>query len=364
MKDILSELEGKDYTEGIYNDYDIRFCREDEYDDLKEFLRLYWKENHIFVFSKEIFDFQHLDRKNHRYNYVIARAKADNEIHALLGFVPTSQFDSNIKRTMIWPCIWKNRDDIKRKGLGVSMYHYLKNHIEIETISVLGISEVALSIYKHWNFTTGKIEQYVMPNFRAEEHISSGLKTVYSSFDDEVLDTLSLEEMPYDEYKSISENDEVFNEYSQYKSKEYYINRFIKHPTYKYYFIAIKDDEKAKAIIIARKCGDGKYNCLRIVDFIGKIGYLSAVRNQLQDYLNRNEYEYIDFVEVGLVDEELKRAGFINRKKYENVIVPNYFEPFLKENVDLDYAFKTVVNDSKLVFFKADADQDRPNVLK
>ncbi len=364
MKDILSELEGKEYTEGIYNDYDIRFCREDEYEDLKEFFRLYWKENHIFVLSKEIFDFQHLDRNNHRYNYVIARSKADNEIHALLGFVPTSQFDSNIKRTMVWPCIWKNRDDIKRKGLGVSMYHYMKNNIDIETISILGISEVALNIYKHWNFTTGKIEQYVMPNLEAEEHISSGLKEVYNSFENDSQDTLSLEEMSNEDYKKIPENDEIFNEYFIYKSKEYYINRFIKHPTYKYFFLAIKDGINAKAIIIARKCGDGTYNCLRIVDYIGKIVYLSAVRKQLQDYLNKNEYEYIDFVEVGLEDDELLRAGFINRKKYESVVVPNYFEPFLKENVDLDYAFKTVVNDAKKVFFKADADQDRPNVLK
>ena len=73
--------------------------------------------------------------------------------------------------------------------------------------------------------------------------------------------------------------------------------------------------------------------------------------------------EYVDFVEVGLEDKELVDAGFINRKSYENVIVPNYFEPFLRENVDLDYAFKTVAADAPKVFFKADADQDRPNIL-
>ena len=127
MQDILSELEGKEYTEGIYKDYDIRFCREDEYDDLKDFLRKHWKENHIFVLSKEVFDFQHLDKKKHRYNYVIARYNKDNTIHALLGFVPTSQFDDEIKRLMVWPCIWKNRDDIKRKYLcfSVSLLHTL-----------------------------------------------------------------------------------------------------------------------------------------------------------------------------------------------------------------------------------------------
>lgn len=35
----------------------------------------------------------------------------------------------------------------------------------------------------------------------------------------------------------------------------------------------------------------------------------------------------------------------------------------LKENVDLDYAYKTIDADSEMVFFKADADQDRPNQI-
>ena len=252
MMDILSELEGKEYTEGIYQDYDIRFCHENEYEDLKDFLKKYWKENHIFVLSKEVFDFQHLDKENHRYNYVIARNKADNDIHALLGFVPTSQFDHNIKRTMVWPCIWKNRDDIKRKGLGVSMYHYLKNHVDIETISILGISEVALSIYKHWNFSTGKIEQYVMPNFKAEEHLSCGIKDVYKQFNDKRDDEYILELFSGDSFMDIPDSAEVFQEYSQYKTKTYYINRFINHPVYKYLLFSIKDKGEIKAVIIQK----------------------------------------------------------------------------------------------------------------
>ncbi|WP_026497333.1 hypothetical protein [Butyrivibrio sp. WCD3002] len=363
MRDILAELEGKEYTEGIYNDYDIRFCNDDEYDDIKSFLKIHWKENHIFCLSKEVFDFQHLDKENHRYNFVIARYKEDNAIHALLGFVPTSQFDSGIKRTMVWPCIWKNRDDIKRKGLGVSMYHYLKNHIEIETISILGISAVALSIYKHWNFSTGTIEQYVMPNFSAQDHLSSGLRDVYPSFSADTKDVFELVDLSYDDYCAIPDSSEIFGEYAQYKSKIYYVNRFIKHPVYKYQFLAIKDKGGIKAIIIARKCGDGNYYCLRIVDYIGSISYLAGIKNQMQDYLVVNDLEYVDFVEVGLDDKELNQAGFINRKDYADVIVPNYFEPFLKENIDLDYAFKTVVDDARKVFFKADADQDRPNIL-
>ena len=363
MKDILTELDGKEYTDGIYEDYDIRFCEEDEYEDLRLFFRDYWKENHIFVISKEVFDFQHLDKKNKRYNFVIAREKKSGDIHAILGFVPSNQFDSKIERTMVWPCIWKNRKDINRKGLGVTMYYHLKSSLSIETISILGISEIALSIYKHWNFDSGKIEHYVMPNFKMEEHLAKGLNKVYREFATESKDSLLLKKIDLEDYMKIPEESYMFTCYGPYKSKEYYINRFVKHPVYKYEFLSIEDDNEIRAIMVVRKCGDGKQDCLRIVDFIGKIAYMSEVKNQIQKYIQENSLEYIDFVEVGLDSTELIEAGFVNRKQFDEVIVPNYFEPFLQENIDLDYAYKTVVADSRRVFFKADADQDRPNII-
>ena len=364
MHDILNELDGKEYTEGIYADYDIRLCRENEYEDIKEFIKEYWKENHIFVLSKELFDFQHLNVKTHEYNFVIAREKKTNDIHSILGFVPTNQYDDSIKRLMVWPCIWKNRKDVNRKGLGVTMYYYLKNMYDIETISILGISEIALNIYKHWNFKTGKIQQFAMPNLRMkEEHLSSGLLKYYKSVDARNKEKYILKRMNLEEYKLLHEQDSIFGVNSIYKSKKYYINRYFNHPMYKYEFYAVILSDVVKAILICRVCGDGVANCLRIVDYIGEIRYLKEVKEQIQILLQENKFEYIDLVEVGLDSSEIRAAGFVNRGDYDDIIIPNYFEPFLKKNIDLDYAYKTVVDDSKEVFFKADADQDRPNLL-
>jgi hypothetical protein len=362
MRDILPELNGKEYTDGLYEDYDIRFCRVDEHADIRTFLKDYWREDHIFVLSKEMLDFQHLDKKNNRYNFVIAREKISGDIHAILGFVPTSQYDNNIQDTMIWPCIWKSRKDIDRKGLGVILYYHLKTNIEIETISILGISEIALSIYRHWDFQTGEIEQYVYPNFKAKSNISKGL-IEEASGEFENVDSFGLSKITEQEYSNISSDNRIFFVNSKYKSKDYYLNRFFRHPIYQYDFLEITDDKEIRGILIVRACGDGKNECLRIVDCIGEVDCLIGVKFQLQLYLQDNMYEYVDFIEVGLDDALLKAAGFYRRKDYPNVIVPNYFEPFLQENVDLDYAYKTIVEDSKLIFFKADADQDRPNVL-
>ena len=363
MDNIYAELEGKEYIAGIYDDYDIRMCREDEYEDLRSFFRQHWRKDHIFVLSKEILDFQHLNKDAGTYNFVIAKEKKSNEIHAILGFVTTSQFDREIKRTMLWPCIWKKSDHINRKGLGVALHYHLSKNFEIETIAALGITETALSIHKRWNYDIGKMEHFVMPNFKADDHLAKGLSGVYKSFDTDRKDDKVLMELSRKEYLSISADDPIFSVNSIYKSKGYYLNRFLNHPVYSYVFLGVLYQENIDAIIVGRCCGDGAGKCLRIVDFVGDVANIINVRNQLQDYLQKNDYEYVDFVEVGLQKDILQSAGFINRRENDGVIVPNYFEPFLQENIDLDYAYKTVVSDSKEIIFKADADQDRPNIL-
>ena len=360
MKDILPELNGKDYIEKLNENYDIRFCRIDEFDEMIEFIDTYWRKNHIFVLSKEMFDFQHLNLEDDRYDFLIAKHKESGEIHSILGFVTSNHFDRDIKGVEVWPAIWKTRDDIKVKGLGVGLFYYLKEHMHIDNISPIGLSPISLGIYKHWNFETGKTRHYVFPNQNlSESYLCDNLDMIEKRTLDE--DTLKLEKIDLEDYEKIDENEEVFADLNKYKSKKYYINRFYKHPLYKYDFYAIKD-EHVRAIMIARQCGHLGHNCLRIVDFIGDIAYLKNVGNQLVALMDKNGYEYIDFVEVGLDDAVLNAAHFVDKDNYEGLVVPNYFEPFEKRNIYLDYALRSIDGD-KAIFFKADSDQDRPNLL-
>ena len=165
------------------------------------------------------------------------------------------------------------------------------------------------------------------------------------------------------EFLKISDDAKVFSRLSSYKSKIYFLNRFFKHPIYQYIFYTIKNRNEVLAILVARVCGNYMGKCLRIVDFIGDITAISGVRNQLMGIMGEFDYEYIDFMVVGLEDKELQNAGFKRRRDYSDVILPNYFEPFVRENIDLDYAYKSIDKREEIIFFKADADQDRPNLL-
>lgn len=336
-------------------------CHEEEAEDVIKFIEHYWRKDHIFVLSRELFDWQHYDYRNKRYNFVVAKHRKNGEIHSILGFVPASQFDDGIEALEVWPCIWKSRDDIHVKGLGVSLYYYMKLHLEIETVSILGISEIALSIYKHWNFSTGKIEQYYCPNMACAEELSANRQEI--PFPDKADGSWRIKQISLEEYQKLEEHHKIFTEISKYKSKNYYINRYYNHPIYKYGFYGIIKDNDICSVFVTRECGNGTAKCLRIVDYIGKTDNLIYVRTDLKELMEKFGYEYIDFVVVGADYDVLKKAGFINRKEHPETIIPNYFEPFLKKNIDLDYAFKSVDPEAMALFYKADADQDRPNML-
>lgn len=360
MTDILPELNGKDYIEKLNENYEIRFLRLDEYDRLRDFIDSYWRKDHIFVLSKEMFDFQHRNEKEGRYDFVVAMHKESKEIHSILGFITNRHFDEEIRELEVWPAIWKTRDDIKVKGLGVGLYYFLKEQLAIDNLSILGISSIALSIYKHWNLQTGKIRHYVFPNQNRREYVlSQGLEKIAKR--KEARDSLELIELSKEDYLAIDDNEVVFRNLNRYKSKYYYVKRFYEHPFYTYLFFALLGKE-TEMIFVGRECGFEDHQCLRIVDLIGDVKHLQEVKSQLSRLMDERGYEYIDLPEVGLKDTDLKKAAFADKDEYEGMIVPNYFEPFEKRNVALDYAFRSIHGD-EAVFFKADSDQDRPNFL-
>ena len=69
----------------------------------------------------------------------------------------------------------------------------------------------------------------------------------------------------------------------------------------------------------------------------------------------------MDIYSYGVPIDIIEKAGFLDRQEYDNLIIPNYFEPFERKNVDLRYAYKVKESSDPVRLFKADGDQDRPN---
>ena len=75
--------------------------------------------------------------------------------------------------------------------------------------------------------------------------------------------------------------------------------------------------------------------------------------------IEKNNYEYVDLLAYGIEDGLLFESGFERIYEDDCNIVPNYFEPFVKENV----VIYCTISIPGAVIFKGDADQDRPNMI-
>ena len=103
-----------------------------------------------------------------------------------------------------------------------------------------------------------------------------------------------------------------------------------------------------------------KRKALRIVDFFGHENALIKIAYPLRDLLNIYEAEYIDFYEYGIDNLIMKKSGLYKNTFDKKIVIPNYFEPFIKKNINLTWALKSDAPISTLLF-KGDCDQDRPS---
>ena len=92
---------------------------------------------------------------------------------------------------------------------------------------------------------------------------------------------------------------------------------------------------------------------------IGCLDEIENIEGNIHVFLNESGAEYLDCYNYGINKDVFLKIGF--REITGNTVVPNYFEPFEKKNVDIHYASYTK---DPVVIFKGDGDQDRPNLLE
>lgn len=333
------------------NLYEIRLCRKEEYGKLINFIHDYWSEGHIFCRSREIFEFQHGKGEWGVYDFVIAVHKQTEEIHAVLGFITSSRYD---KRSMeepqaIYGALWKVRDDVENKevrklGLGV-LYDLLKRYPKSSYIT-LGLSRYSQQIYQSIHFNFGLMEHYYMANQQIKDFRIAYAPVIRK-------DMVKRNDVTIVRLKDIPE---IHNDLFPSKNRQYLLNRYVDHPVYQYELLGIYVKGIIKCIWVVRKITVGERKCLRLVDMVGRLDGLDGMAGNVQELLVMYDAEYIDCYNHGIEKACFLDAGFL--EKTGDTIIPNYFEPFERKNVDIHYAYD---GKQQVVIFKGDGDQDRPN---
>lgn len=362
MSVLIPKLANTRYFDRVSGEYYLHFCRTDEIDKVVNFIDMYWKKGHALVQSRELLDWQHFNPARNEYNFVLAEQRETAELHVILGFIQSDILSGGTGIREVWPAIWKARNDIGHTGLGMALYNFLQSNLKIETIIASGISESTLSIYRHLDFKCGKLKQWYVLNNQIQKFslIANVLKNAYNPNHMSCL-CYSLTACSKNVYLKLVENTKL--EFPRYKSPQYYIRRFYEHPIYIYDAYSIAVNSLVKAVFFTRVCEVNGSRAIRIVDYIGDFTAISGCYDCFQELLKVINAEYIDFINIGFDEKSLMDAGFIDRSE-NDIIIPNYFEPFCQKNIDLHYAFKSTNTRVPCVIFKADGDQDRPNTLE
>lgn len=345
--------------------YKIRIADKSDLGSLVQFIDEHWKKDHIFVKSKELFDWQHFDCRRNRYNFVIGVEKQTNKIHGILGFIPLSQFDPEIKDDeLCWMAIWKVRDAARGHKLGRRLMDYLEKTVHPKIISTVAASAMTMPMYEAKGYRTGILNHYYILNPIITDY---SLASVDGDFSMNAAPTKAainkkLVQATIDDIHSdiseclINQND------LPKKSGNYLINRYFCHPIYKYQSYLIKEDNKTTGILITRICTHKEGKAIRIVDFVGPSDALHGLQTQWLELLDFHSSEYIDFYNSGIDDEDLCLSGFKLCRDGEKVTIPNYFEPFSSMRVNISY-MTSLSNEYNFRIVKGDSDQDRPNIL-
>lgn len=142
----------------------------------------------------------------------------------------------------------------------------------------------------------------------------------------------------------------------------YLRRRYFEFPHFHYDVWAVRECGQLLAYAVTRTVPAADTGCvpvLRLVDFIGPDEVLPRIGHALDRLLHRTGAEYLDCYNAGIAPDIWRRTGLTERLPEDGVIIPNYLTPPLRDNTEYYYF---VNQPDGFVMFKADGDQDRPNL--
>lgn len=340
--------------------YDIHRCSTNEKSAVVDFIRKYWSETHIFTYCDKLLYFQHLNQQG-GYNFIVATNIKTGEIDGLVGYIPLAHFDEALAtHGDQWGAIWKVRNDVKNDEIGLLGLLLFERVSEMGVShGSIGISDVARKYYKIQKQTLGSLSQYYIVNRKCTDFKIAALDSAAYQITDKTTpkSKVTLREVSLEEAKIVE------CVYVPRKSVKYIENRYINHPIYRYKLLGVFDSFELCCVLVVRHINTQGACCVRIVDVYGSLESSPNIYSAVQHYLDQNSAEYLDCLNYGINSAEFERLGFSILDPSQNeIIIPNYFEPFLRENVLIELAYRAPKGYPYIVF-KGDADQDRPNMI-
>lgn len=339
--------------------YEIRLARRPDIDDIMRFINDHWREGHILSRDRNLFEYEFVDGDN--VNFVLAIDRKTRSIEGIFGFMYCSK-TADPARKDIWGSLWKvveGRDNMPLLGVELARRVFALTGCRTHIGNGANPKTTVPLRRIFFGDKVAKMKHYYYLNTDMNDYRIALIKNKHNTrLDGEGTGN----ETTLVEFPSIDEVKQHFDIESvdaiPYKDTWYINKRYFNHPYYRYTVYGLQDEDgKTGALMMTRTVECNGSKVLRIVDYIGNQRLFAGLGNTFEKLVKEKGYEYIDFYTHGFQEEYILNTGFKLRADDDPNIIPNYFEPFLRENVDIWVHYKL----DGTLFFKADGDQDRPN---
>ncbi len=281
-----------------------------------------------------------------------AVAEENGEWLAIVGYILANR----APHPDLWVSVWSAVSG--HNGVGLELMAALPKLTNARVVACNNIRPKTMAFYRFLGWTADRVPHYYRLAPRQSYRLARiSDATILPAGGDLTLDTVSTLErlcglgLPP-------------TPHTPAKDRWYLIRRYFGFPHLAYQVYSASEKGQLLAYLVTRVVDTApgtpeNVRVLRIVDFIGADDVLPRIGSAIDRLLKEAGAEYAECYCWGIPAQVFAAAGFCERREDSPNILPNYLTPPLYENTE--YYFFT--NQPKsFVLFKADGDQDRPNL--
>ena len=316
-------------------------------DAIVDFMNTHWGSRHPLVNLPDYFAYYYQNGEAHpdRLNFALCLFPS-GEIAAVCGFIPSS-----LAGDELWISIWCA--DKRAKGSGLELMAKMPQLTGASRLSCNNIRPATIPFYEFLGYTGARMNHFYRLAPRAAYKVARIRDTSILPVGGE--GTLCR----FSEFGELREQFSGLGTGHPKKDLWYLERRYYHYPRQSYLVYGGFLDGSCPLLFCLRRVEVEGTFVLRLVDIVGDHSLLPRFGAALDRLLGEMQAEYIDCYCWGVPTETMAAAGFCERMENGPNIIPHYLTPPLYENVEY-YLF---TSDPKgFVMFRADGDQDRPNI--
>lgn len=277
-------------------------------------------------------------------------AEENGELLAIAGYI----LANNSETPDLWVSVWVAKKG--HNGVGLELMNAMPRLLSANVVACNNIRANTCNFYRFLGWTAERVPHYFRLSGQAEYHLARPADTALLP----VRDDLSLDH--------VSTVNRLFGlgmppcSHVPAKDVWYMARRYFAFPHLQYDVWSASEGGKLLGYLVTRTVASGEQGeipVLRIVDFVGEDAVLARLGGAIDRLLHEVGAEYAECYNVGIPADIWAAAGLKERLENDGNIIPNYLTPPLYDNTEYYYFTNQPEN---FVLFKADGDQDRPNL--